>query len=545
MYYAVVLHDFQAERTDELDARAGDAVSVVAQSNREWFVAKPIGKLGRPGLIPVSFVEVRDPTTNQAITDINTLLESGGLPNVDEWKQDMVTYKANSIALGVLDDPSSLAGGGGPSPTSPQSTSPRSPDIPPQGFSAQSDTGYPTTPQAPPSANNGLLPDGILLSADVVSFHYEMEEYWFRVHALFQPYEAAGTQSLPPARQLVLFRAYNDFYDFQVDLLNVFPREAGREPPHPRVLPYMPGPAEDVSHKITASRQAELDEYLHKLCDLQQSASRYVLEDQVVRAFVSPKPGDVETATDPRVEEIAALSGYGGYAADELERGVVGQMAGMRLSERRPGSGVSEYGDEFTRQRESRNGSRSNSRGQSLRPDYQGHERSDSMSSQRNPSPLPPHMRPDSAAPRAGGAHQRSGSRSAAQSMYDQDRYSQYSTTSSPQYDGSGPPSGGSGGRSRSGSTATAMNTSSPPISSTNPNTAFVKIKIFVADDLIAVRVHPRVTLDQLLDKVSNRVGAAVAGLQYREGDEFVDVEGDPDLREWIEITEKHVLYAA
>ena len=75
VYYAVVMHDFVAERTDELDAKAGDPISVVAQSNREWFVAKPIGRLGKPGLIPVSFVQVRDPTNNQPIEDVGKLIE--------------------------------------------------------------------------------------------------------------------------------------------------------------------------------------------------------------------------------------------------------------------------------------------------------------------------------------------------------------------------------------------------------------------------------------------------------------------------------------
>ena len=59
VFYAVVLHDFAAERADELDANRGDLITVVAQSNREWFVAKPIGRIARPGLIPVSFVEIQ------------------------------------------------------------------------------------------------------------------------------------------------------------------------------------------------------------------------------------------------------------------------------------------------------------------------------------------------------------------------------------------------------------------------------------------------------------------------------------------------------
>lgn len=34
-----------------------------AQSNQEWFVAKPIGRLGGPGLIPVSYVLILNMAT--------------------------------------------------------------------------------------------------------------------------------------------------------------------------------------------------------------------------------------------------------------------------------------------------------------------------------------------------------------------------------------------------------------------------------------------------------------------------------------------------
>ncbi|EEB98125.1 hypothetical protein MPER_02423, partial [Moniliophthora perniciosa FA553] len=90
VFYAIVLHDFEAERADELDAKRGDAITVVAQSNREWFVAKPIGRLGRPGLIPVSFVEIHDPTTGEVIPDVESLMDRGDLPRVEDWKRAML-----------------------------------------------------------------------------------------------------------------------------------------------------------------------------------------------------------------------------------------------------------------------------------------------------------------------------------------------------------------------------------------------------------------------------------------------------------------------
>jgi len=94
-----------------------------------------------------------------------------------------------------------------------------------------------------------------------ISFHYEMEEYWFRVDAVFQPYGPLGQRKLPPAKHLILFRVYNNFYDLQVALIDTFPREVGQQPPNPRMLPYMPGPAQNVDDALTAMRRSELDEY--------------------------------------------------------------------------------------------------------------------------------------------------------------------------------------------------------------------------------------------------------------------------------------------
>lgn len=110
MVYGIVQYDFQAERPDELDAKAGEAIIVIAQSNPEWFVAKPIGRLGGPGLIPVSFIELRDMQSGQAVTDPLEAVRRAGVPKVEEWKKMTAEYKNSSITLGKLDTPAS--GGG-------------------------------------------------------------------------------------------------------------------------------------------------------------------------------------------------------------------------------------------------------------------------------------------------------------------------------------------------------------------------------------------------------------------------------------------------
>jgi bud emergence protein 1 len=136
-----------------------------------------------------------------------------------------------------------------------------------------------------------------------------MEAYWFPIDATFQPYNPANPNSVPPAKQLTLFREYSDFYDFQVNLLETFPREAGYEHPAERILPYMPGPTQGADHEVTASRREQLDEHLHSLCKLNLTGAKYILEHDVVREFLALEPGDMENGIDPRIDKIEALHG--------------------------------------------------------------------------------------------------------------------------------------------------------------------------------------------------------------------------------------------
>jgi bud emergence protein 1 len=103
MVYGVVLYDFNAERPDELEAKQGEAIIVIAQSTPEWFVAKPIGRLGGPGLIPVSFIEIRDMVTGKAVEDPHEAVQRAGVPKVEEWKKMAADYKNSSIALGKFE----------------------------------------------------------------------------------------------------------------------------------------------------------------------------------------------------------------------------------------------------------------------------------------------------------------------------------------------------------------------------------------------------------------------------------------------------------
>lgn len=101
--HGMVLYDFIPERQDELEAKAGEPIIVVAQSNDEWFVAKPIMRLGGPGLIPVSFIEILDMATGKPYENTLDAAQKAGILKVEEWKKRATEYKNSSIPLGRLD----------------------------------------------------------------------------------------------------------------------------------------------------------------------------------------------------------------------------------------------------------------------------------------------------------------------------------------------------------------------------------------------------------------------------------------------------------
>lgn len=466
-------------------------------------------------------------------------MDRGELPKVEDWKKAMLSYKQNSIPLGVIDTTNKA-----PVPNSPYMPQTTSPVTNPPSYHPFSTP----EPDRPPTPE--LLPEGLLLSADVVSFHYEMEEYWFRIDALYQPYPKSEASPLPPAKQLILFRVYNDFYDFQVSLLETFPREGGRHPPHPRILPFMPGPAEAVDDALTATRRAELDTYIHDLCQLADSGARYVLEHRIVREFLSLKPGDVEQEVEP-VQEVldpeATTLRDDNTAVDEgYDRELRNKMGGLRLEDER--SEGSDYGEERynpypippqdgDRRSHSRNERRPPTENEGrLVAHSQSHQRTSSSSSFHSRSHSPYAERNHSPQPSRNGNPQQ-------QSRYDSTYHPNSSAPSATSFRSSQSASS----RARSHSNATS-NLNNPPISAANPQTAFVKIKIFdrVADDLIAIRVHPKVTHLELMEKIQTRLGGEVTILRYRDSltNTFVGLGNDDDLRVWMEGTDKHVLYA-
>lgn len=259
--YGVVIYDFNAERQDELDAKQGEPILVVAQSSPEWFVAKPISRLGGPGLIPVSFIEIRDVTTGRPAEDPLAAVQKAGIPRVEEWKKMAAEYKNTSIPLGSFAQPQDIQ----------------------QGMDRMSlSNGQSHQTQQSAAAQDLPAP----VRASVPRYVFQDDKFHFIVEC-----------RMSDGSHYDLSRIYEDFYELQINLINAFPEEAGQTG-KPRILPYMPGPVKFVTDNISDVRRANLDEYLRDLLRLH----RGITASLPVRNFFVPRANDYEV--DPAAVDL-------------------------------------------------------------------------------------------------------------------------------------------------------------------------------------------------------------------------------------------------
>ena len=306
MVYGIVQYDFSAERPDELEAKAGEAIIVIAQSNPEWFVAKPIGRLGGPGLIPVSFIEIRDMSTGQAVPDAQGAVTRAGVPKVEEWKKMAADYKNSSITLGKFE-----AANSGPKDLerlslSKSNESSGSPyvcvqDTLPYTANSNCDCQSQGHHQRQPSRGNhngydrrsqrpGLAP----ISASIPRYIFENDKYWYIIEC-----------QMEDGRHWELSRIYQKFYDFQIALLQQFPNESVAPPGGKRILPFMPGPVTYVTDAISNGRRESLNQYVKELLALPP----YISQCALVRELFAPREGDHELDPDRVAEDYRHSSG--------------------------------------------------------------------------------------------------------------------------------------------------------------------------------------------------------------------------------------------
>ncbi|RDA94769.1 hypothetical protein CP533_6744 [Ophiocordyceps camponoti-saundersi (nom. inval.)] len=326
--YAKVRHSFTAHpaRPDELSAEMDENLIIIAQSNHEWVVAKPIMRLGGPGLIPIDFIYVYDEVplganTPPPVADPLEALRKAGVPSVEEWKRMAAQYKNSSITLGKFDgskspgsqQPSLEQGMGrlslkpgarqsevNGSPVSLRRAAPsRTP--PKLTFRRRQQSGeYTYSPDAglPPVVQDAFDSEAASqlyapIWARIPRYCYAEQKYWFVIET-----------ELEDGRCWELSRYYQDFYDFQIALLAEFPVEAGNTPTQKRTLPYMPGPVSYVTDAITEGRLYNLDAYVKNLLNQPPHISRCDL----VKLFFAPREGDYEIDSHATGDEEYRLS---------------------------------------------------------------------------------------------------------------------------------------------------------------------------------------------------------------------------------------------
>ena len=121
-------------------------------------------------------------------------------------------------------------------------------------------------------------PDLAPISASIPRYCFDNDKYWYIIEAVMED-----------GRHWELSRFYQDFYDFQIELLASFEEEAGNKG-KPRTLPYMPGPVTYVTDAISNGRRQNLDDYIKKLLAMPPHISRCSL----IRRLFAPRQGDYE-----------------------------------------------------------------------------------------------------------------------------------------------------------------------------------------------------------------------------------------------------------
>ncbi|GME84644.1 unnamed protein product [Ambrosiozyma monospora] len=249
--YGRLLYEFTAERPDELSVAAGDSVIICAHHEHEWFIGKCLDKIGEPGLIPVSYVQLFDIATKVPYKEpAAVVIEREKLPTVDDWKALKNKHKASARAVGSLALQQNGNGNGNGSLAD---------------LSRSSSLATRTQELVDPYATD----------ATVESFASTRGKYWYLVRVL-----------LSNGHVRSLCRYYEDFFNFHQLVLNTWPREGDKK----REIPYIPGPVVEVTEKLCHLRMNDFDNYLKRLLELPDYISRSVL----VNSFFDIMEGDQE-----------------------------------------------------------------------------------------------------------------------------------------------------------------------------------------------------------------------------------------------------------
>lgn len=280
------MYQFKAERDDELDITPGENLIICAHHEFEWFIAKPINRLGGPGLVPALYVKIVDlinPANSTTETDVVKIINNFKIPTVEQWKNQTAKYQASTIPLGSISN--------------------QTPPISSNTQYFQKDANYSSSNRSSLSSSNTSI-----IEAVVDSYQLENGRYQYLIIA-----------RLTNGKVRYLYRYYQDFYDLQVKLLELYPYEAGKIENSKRIIPSIPGPLINVNDSISKLRREKLDYYLRNLIALPLHISK---SEEVLKLFDILDNGFDKEVSDSNYKQrqLKPISQKSNYLQDRLSQ---------------------------------------------------------------------------------------------------------------------------------------------------------------------------------------------------------------------------------
>ncbi|KNZ54424.1 hypothetical protein VP01_2952g1, partial [Puccinia sorghi] len=344
-----VKYSFTPETEHELDAQVGEPIMINAYSgDLGWFLCKPISRLGGPGLLPVSHVEIHDVNTGAEVLPENVehFVRAVGLPRLNEWEEATAAYRNQSITLGTFDasdtppvalptvtfsDPSKTTFTD--TPSSPSETKVKaSSELVREWQRRQMKENAPLLLEPPSPSRETTIPDSIMalpateqnhgtfISGAAESLVEARGQFWFtlRVKIAF-PIEL---------KTLKLRRSYEELVEFDRSFQSQLRMNISEATAEELQMSWL---MEHVSVNYMADQQfcAYQLEELRSYLELLSRASIEIRQLRVVCGFLGPRQGDVEvgeslqdTATDKindiiqYVDQMALASSACTYTED-------------------------------------------------------------------------------------------------------------------------------------------------------------------------------------------------------------------------------------
>eukprot|EP00834_Sanchytrium_tribonematis_P007910 NODE_803_length_3808_cov_1.057381.p1 type:complete len:487 gc:universal NODE_803_length_3808_cov_1.057381:2878-1418(-) len=276
--FAISLFDFAAETPDELALLENEQIMLISKVNEEWYLAKAMNRIAT-GLVPVTYVEVRDPKTGRILETHEVTL-----PSIDEWKLQNKKFQEKAIPLGKRKIQSA----------------PVISAI--NNVEKQTGDKYLSMPEDHDKAPRRDARDEELEKVDEVDDDDEKEKLGYILEAKVPTYILNSLSQYEfivhctrETGEYTLLREYEDFFNLHLNLLQGFPEAAGRNNKK-RIIPFLAGPVETVTKEVTERRVGDLDIYMKELLQLPLEISF----SPQVRAFFRLRPNDKSGGIIPK-----------------------------------------------------------------------------------------------------------------------------------------------------------------------------------------------------------------------------------------------------